>query len=104
MTQAGPDDGDSLDVDRIARTVRPTFGRRVVAVPPGEAMPFDPSTWADAIVFVLAGEIDVQCSSGAGHRFQQGDILWFTGLSVRALRNGGSVPVRLLAIWRIAHR
>ena len=56
------------------------------------------------IVFVLAGEIDVQCSSGAGHRFQQGDILWFTGLSVRSLRNGGSVPVRLLAIWRIAHR
>src|SRR6478752_1162467 len=104
MIQAGPDDGDSLDVDRIARTVRPTFGRRVVAVPPGEAMPFDPHTWEDAIVFVLAGEVDVQCSSGAGHRFQQGDILWFTGLSVRSLRNGGSVPVRLLAIWRIAHR
>jgi len=104
MIRAGPDDGDSLDVDRIARAVRPTFGRRVVGVPPGEAVPFDPRTWEDAIVFVLAGEIDVQCSSGAGHRFQQGDILWFTGLSVRSLRNGGSAPVRLLAIWRIAHR
>ena len=55
-------------------------------------------------MFVLAGEVDVQCWSGAGHRFQPGDILWFTGLSVRSLRNGGSVPVRLLAIWRIAHR
>ena len=55
-------------------------------------------------MFVLAGEVDVQCWSGAGHRFQPGDILWFTGLPVRSLRNGGSVPVRLLAIWRIAHR
>lgn len=104
MIPAGPDDGDSLDVDRIARTVWPTFGRRVVAVPPGEAMPVDAGTWEDAIVFVLSGEIDVRCSSGAGHRFQQGDILWFTGLSVLSLRNGGPVPARLLAIWRIAHR
>ena len=104
MIQAGPDDGDSLDVDCIARTLWPTFGRRVVVVPPGEAMPYDPGSWEDAIVFVLAGEIDVQCSSGAGHQFQQGDILWFTGLSVRSLRNDGPVPTRLLAIWRIAHR
>ena len=104
MIQAGSGDRDSLDVDRIARTAWPTFGQRVVAVPPGGALPFDPATWQDAIVFVLAGELDVQCSSGTGHRFQRGDILWFTGLSVRSLRNGGSVPVRLLAIWRIAHR
>ena len=104
MIQAGPDDGDSLDVDRIARTLWPTFGRRVVVVPPGEAMPYDPGSWEDAIVFVLAGEIDVQCSSGAGHQFQRGDILWFTGLSVRSLRNDGPVPTRLLAIWRIAHQ
>ena len=53
MIQAGPDDGDSLDVDRIARTLWPTFGRRVVVVPPGEAMPYDPGSWEDAIVFVL---------------------------------------------------
>jgi len=104
MIQAGPDDGDSLDVDRIVRTASPTFGRRVVAVLPGDALPFDPGTWEDAIVFVLAGEIDVHCSSGAAHRFQPGDILWFTGLSIRSLRNTGSVPARLLAIWRIAHR
>ena len=104
MTQAGPDDGDSLDVDRIARMAWPAFGRRVVAVLPGDTLPFDPGAWEDAIVFVLAGEIDVQCSSGAEHRFRQGDILWLTGLSVRSLRNGAPVPARLLAIWRMAHR
>ena len=104
MIQAGSGDRDSLDVDRIARTAWPTFGQRIVAVQPGGALPFDPATWQDAIVFVLAGELDVQCSSGAGHRFQQGDILCFMGLSVRSLRNSGPVPARLLAIWRTAHR
>jgi hypothetical protein len=96
---------DSLDVARIARTAPPAFGRRVVELAPGAELAFDPAGWQDAIVFVLAGDIDVQCPSGAGHRFGSGAVLCFTRLPVRTLRNPGSEPARLLAIWRhAAHR
>lgn len=93
-------DADPLDIDALAHRTRPGFEQRVVEVPPGEAMAFDARRWRDAIVFVLDGELDVDCASGVGHRFGRGDILCFARLAVRALRNDGPTPALLLAIRR----
>jgi len=102
MTESG---ADSLDVTRIAGSAPPSFGRRVVELASGAELAFDPASWQDAIVFVLAGEVDVQCPGGAGHRFGPGDVVCFTRLPVRTLHNRGAVPARLLAMWRhAAHR
>ena len=58
--------------------------------------------WQDAIVFVLAGEIELECSSGERHRFVCGGIVSFAHLPLGSVRSSGSEPTTLLAVWRRA--
>ena len=76
------------------------FVRRVVTVAPGDARPYDPDEWFDAIVVVETGEVDLEGRGGSLARFRVGDILWLTGLPLRALHNRGPEPVRLVAVSR----
>ncbi|HEY7045712.1 MAG TPA: hypothetical protein VH373_00730 [Jatrophihabitantaceae bacterium] len=78
----------------------PRLTRRVVEIAAGSALALDAAPGPDAIVFVTAGEIDVECSSGASARFGTGAVLCFTRITVRALRNPGCEPARLLVIGR----
>ncbi len=98
-------DPDEIDAERLAREVPARFGKRTVELAPASALAYDASSWRDAIVFVTAGEIELECSSGARRRFRQGDILCLARLPLRLLRNAGTAPARLLVIWRLgAHR
>ncbi|HVX44679.1 MAG TPA: hypothetical protein VHC49_12370 [Mycobacteriales bacterium] len=56
--------------------------------------------WSDAIVFVTAGEIHVECRSGAEHCFSEGAVLCFRRLPVGAVHNRGREIARLLVIRR----
>ncbi|HET8759212.1 MAG TPA: hypothetical protein VFM58_24555 [Solirubrobacteraceae bacterium] len=78
-----------------------SFERRTVTVAAGSERAYDPAEWFDALVVVQAGEVDLECRGGALARFRQGDILWLTGLPLRALRNPGPDAAVLLAISRI---
>ena len=91
---------DELDLERLAETYSPTFGKRIVELQPADALAYDRSIWQDAIVFVTAGEIELECSSGQRHRFRDGDVLCLAALPVRTLRNVGRTQARLLTIWR----
>ena len=73
---------------------------RVVELEPGAFLDHGEEFWQDAIVFVAAGELDVDCAAGGHHRFRVGDILTFAGLSLRGARNTGVAPAHLLAVWR----
>jgi hypothetical protein len=64
---------------------------------------YDRAAWHDAIVFVTAGEIELECLSGAVHRFCRGDILWLARLPLRNVRNSGPVHARLVSISRRAY-
>jgi quercetin dioxygenase-like cupin family protein len=98
-------DADELDVERLAGPVPARFGKRTVELAPASVLAYDATSWRDAIVFVTAGEIELECSSGERRRFREGDILCLASLPVRLLRNVGEAPARLLAIWRLAaHR
>ena len=102
MSDVDPGGADSLDVARVARTAGPSFGRRVVELAHGAELAFDPAIWRTPLVaFCWRGGGAVR-GGGASHRFGPGDIVCFTRLPVRTLRNCGPVPVRLLAIWRHA--
>jgi hypothetical protein len=76
------------------------FARRRVVLDPGASRPYDEAEWDDALVVVKGGEIDVECRSGGRMRFIAGDMLWFTGLPLVALRNPGPEPAVILAISR----
>ncbi len=90
-------DGE-LDPERLARDSA-LFSRRVGQLVPGREVRLDPAVWQDAIVFVEAGEIELECVSGERRRFARSAIVCFTPV-VRLLRNSGDVPVRLIAISR----
>jgi quercetin dioxygenase-like cupin family protein len=94
---------DELD-ERLADDTAVSFAETVVTLEPGRVLAYDEAAWHDAIVFVTAGEIELECLSGAVHRFRCGDILWLAHLPLRAVRNTSPVQARLLAISRRASR
>ena len=95
-------DGNQGCGDRaVCGTHLPSWaGLRVVTVPPGGERPFDAAEWRGALVLVEAGTIELDCLGGSRERFGHGDVLWLDGLPVRALRNPGQAPARLVAISR----
>jgi hypothetical protein len=80
------------------------FERRIVHVERGARLDCREPLWQDALVVVLTGELDVECSSGESHCFRSGDVLTLARLPIRRAHNSGATPTRLLAIWRKAHR
>ena len=79
-----------------------SFTTYTVTLEPGCVLPYDAAAWRDAIVFVTAGEIELQCLSGTSRRFWRGHILWLSNLPLKAVRNPSQVPARLVAISRRA--
>ena len=72
----------------------------LLVVPPDETVEVAPTAWADTLVFVLRGELEVQCRSGRRARFATGAVLTLAGLSVSALRNPRPEPLVLHAVTR----
>lgn len=93
-------DADAIDVDRLARTPSTALVKHVVELAVGEVLAADATNWLDSIVFVTAGEIEVECANGARQRFRDGDIVCFAKISVRALRNVGCGRSGLLIVHR----
>ena len=76
------------------------FRLRTLRLQSGDAIDYLPADWADALVVVEQGELEVECCSGAVGRFGPGAVLAFAGLTVARLRNPGSVPLLLSAVSR----
>lgn len=78
----------------------PTLASRTVVIVAGSALDVDETQWRDALVVVESGEVEVETSSGLRHRFGPGQMMWFTGLSLRTLHNFGPEAVVLTAVSR----
>lgn len=78
----------------------PAFVLRAVALAPGCDHDYHEDEWRDAIVAVRRGEVELEFLSGTCHRFGHGDLLWLTGLGLRALHNPGREPALLVAVSR----
>jgi hypothetical protein len=76
------------------------FDRRVIELAPGDILDYCAAFWRDAIVFVVAGEIELECAGGERHRFGRGAILSLAHLSLRDARNSSFDSTQLLAVWR----
>jgi hypothetical protein len=82
--------------------VRDGFAQRVWTLPPGASRPYAEADWVDAIVLVATGRVEVEGLGGSRQGFERGDLLWLTGLPVRALHNCGEQPAVLVAVSRPA--
>jgi quercetin dioxygenase-like cupin family protein len=76
------------------------FDLREVAVAPGAERDYDAAEWADALVVVARGEIELEGRCGVRRRFARGDVIFLVGLNLRVLRNDGDEPAVLLAVSR----
>lgn len=74
--------------------------RRTVILPPGDGLDYAAADWADTLVIIEHGELELECRSGRRARFGTGAVLTLVGLPVRRLHNPGSAPLVLSAITR----
>ncbi|HEU4976614.1 MAG TPA: hypothetical protein VFT50_16090 [Baekduia sp.] len=91
-------DDDALP--SLRRPLPPAFRRWEVVVAPGAARPYEAGEWADAIVVVEGGALDLVCLQGRRTRLTAGAIVVLTGLPLRELSNPGATPVVLVAVSR----
>jgi hypothetical protein len=90
--------GDRLSL--LGGRLAPSFELRLVAINPGLERTYDEADWRDSLVVVERGDIELEFLGGGRRRFRRGDVLWLSGLSLRALRNRGLEPALLLAVSR----
>jgi len=74
--------------------------RWTVRIEPGGALDYTAAYWADALVIVERGALEVECRSGQCVAFAAGAVLTFAGLPVRRLRNSNPEPVELSVVAR----
>lgn len=84
----------------VGRVLPTGFDRRVVMILPGDVKAYVEKEWRDAIVLLEHGDLELECNLGRRRKFGAGDILWFTGMSLRAMHNVGLEPVVLIAVSR----
>lgn len=93
-------DNDSVPPSFLGGRLPPSFTLRVVTIAPGGSRGYEPAEWADAIVVVERGRVEVCCSDGTVLRFGAGDPLWLAGLPILALRNPGEEDAVLTGVRR----
>ena len=80
-----------------------SFDLRLVAIPAGESRAFVAAEWADALVVVEQGAVELECDRGGRRAFATGAVMFLTGLPLRTIRNPGPEAALLAAVSRTAH-
>jgi hypothetical protein len=96
------DDDASESLSLVGRTFSASFDLHRVTIASGCELLYERSDWADAVVVLEEGELELECRSGACARFRSGAVLVFDALPLRTLRNTGCVPVLLIGVSRRA--
>lgn len=81
---------------------RPGFRRSTVRIEPGGGLPYRSADWADCLVVIESGEIELEAIGGDRQTRRAGDVLWLVGLPLRRLVNRGPVPVVMTTVRRRA--
>ena len=99
--QPSPDPhADEGVVSFMGRPVPTGMALRFVSIPGHAKLDYEPSQWAQALVVVEAGLIELECVSGARATFGRSSVLFFDGLPLRTIRNISSETALLSAASR----
>ncbi|HYI21741.1 MAG TPA: hypothetical protein VEX62_03800 [Candidatus Limnocylindrales bacterium] len=79
------------------------FERWDLVFAPGEERETDAAEWADTLVTIKAGTVEVGCVDGGHRTFITGDLLALGWLPLRWIRNPGPSEARLTAVRRPGH-
>jgi hypothetical protein len=94
------DDDDSEPLSFLDCRLPPGFERQVITLAPGASLSLDETDWADALVLLESGEVDLEGRASCRVRLRAGAIFWLAGLPLRCLHNAGPEPAVLVAISR----
>jgi hypothetical protein len=92
------------DADRISflgARCPDNFQLHTLILQPGDAIDCHRADWADTLVLVERGELEIESSGGARAWFPEGAILIFAGLALRRLSNSSGEPLVLSALSRV---
>ena len=81
---------------------RPNYEQRRLVIAAGDELASSAAEWADALVLLERGSLEVQCLAGARWTFHAGAMLCLDWLPLRILRSLGAEPVVLVAVRRRA--
>ncbi|WP_170323749.1 hypothetical protein [Cryptosporangium phraense] len=92
------------DPESLFRGDRPIPGCRstTITIPPADRLDYSEADWAGAVVVVLRGRLHLECWSGEQGSFDEGTVLFLTGLDLRYVTNFGLDPLVLKTITRVA--
>ena len=93
---AGESAGEALFRDPLPAG----FSRRVLRVAPGLELDFEASDVPDAIVLVVEGGLELECTTGARRRFGRGSMIPIARLPLAHARSVGPGPLVLVAVSR----
>jgi hypothetical protein len=93
-------DGAPEALSFVGRTISPTFVVHSVTIASGRELAYEPGDWADAVVVLEEGELELECCGGTCRRFQRGAVLTFDSLPLRTLRSIGAEPALLIGVSR----
>jgi hypothetical protein len=92
--------GDGEQLTFLGRRLPPACRIHTVVLAPSAALDYRHRQWADALVVVERGTLEVECGSGARARFGAGAVLTFATVRPRRLLNPGMTPLLLSALIR----
>jgi quercetin dioxygenase-like cupin family protein len=92
---------DDAALSFLGKPVPAGFDLQVITIEPGAQRPFVKTDWCDALVVVEQGQVALEAESGTSWHFVPGDIVFLSGLALRALHNHGDEPVVLSAVRRM---
>ena len=74
--------------------------RRSLTLASGAAVDLVSPEWANALVVVAHGAIELETAGGESLRLCRGAVLSFRGLRLRSVRNPAPTPAVLVAVWK----
>jgi hypothetical protein len=84
----------------LGRRIPPSVPVRRVALAPGDVRASQPAEWADDLVVVERGEVEVRCADGSRRSYGPGSMLCLSWVDVASLANASAEPATILAIHR----
>ena len=93
-------DPDASALSFLQLPLPKAFDLRLVAIPAGGSRPFVADEWADALVVVEQGSVELECVRGGRRAFGSGAVLFLTGLPLRTIHNPGPDAALLAAVSR----
>jgi hypothetical protein len=84
----------------LGRPIPDSFPVTRLTIPPRSARVTEAELWAESLVVVQRGDVEVESAGGVRETFHPGDVLCLEWVGARVLRNNGADEAEVVSIRR----